>query len=111
MSYNKNEREQYNEHRNNACENLGITKNQYNYLRRFANELSQIDEDSCNGVIEQDNYEICESSAMERLSEYIYKIKKTYLYAYHQTDPRGASLYLSAEPMNSATYTNGVAIY
>jgi hypothetical protein len=29
---------------------------------------------------------------------------------YHQTDPRGASLYLSADPIDGSTYTSGVAV-
>lgn len=112
MSYNKTERENYNDHRNNACDRLGITKNQYNSLRRFANELSQIDEESCNGAIDENLYEICESSAMERLSEYLIKINRAFFYTYHQTDPRGASLYISNdEELANANYTNGIAIF
>lgn len=33
------------------------------------------------------------------------------LYWYHQTDPRGASLYVSREPLDCQNYTRGVAIY
>lgn len=31
------------------------------------------------------------------------------LHFYHQTDPRGASLYVSNEPLNDMNYTNGIA--
>ncbi len=33
------------------------------------------------------------------------------LYFYHQTDPRGAALYISREPLTDSTYTKGVAVY
>ena len=32
------------------------------------------------------------------------------LHFYHQTDPRGCSLYVSNEPLNSSNYTNGLAV-
>lgn len=33
------------------------------------------------------------------------------LHYYHQTDPRGASVYVAMEPLTASTYLNGVAIY
>lgn len=33
------------------------------------------------------------------------------LHFYYQTDPRGASLYLSREPMTDQNYSSGVAVY
>lgn len=33
------------------------------------------------------------------------------LHFYYQTDPRGASLYLSREPLTDSNYTNGRAVY
>ena len=32
------------------------------------------------------------------------------LHCYHQTDPRGAALYLSTEPLDRQTYTRGIAL-
>lgn len=32
------------------------------------------------------------------------------LHFYHQTDPRGCQLYVSTEPLDDRTYTNGVAV-
>ena len=32
------------------------------------------------------------------------------LFFYHQTDPRGAALYLSSEPLDHQTYTRGIAL-
>ena len=42
MSYTKKEREYYNQQRDKICESLGITKNQYNWLRRKGEELRKI---------------------------------------------------------------------
>lgn len=36
--------------------------------------------------------------------------KKYNLFFYHQTDPRGCSLYISKEPLTDSNYTNGFAV-
>ena len=54
--YTKKERERYNEDRKRTCERLGITKNQYNWLRRKGEALHKIYIDNCNGVIEEGDY-------------------------------------------------------
>lgn len=37
--------------------------------------------------------------------------KRLGLHYYHQTDPRGAALYLAREPLTDSAYTRGVAVY
>lgn len=47
-----------------------------------------------------------EAGALKRISELC---KRTGAHFYHQTDPRGCALYVSAEPIDSNNYTRGVA--
>ena len=113
MTYTKNERENYNDHRDHACDTLMITKNQYNYLRRLANELSKVDVDYCNGDIDDETiYDIKTDDVLDRMGAYLHKIRP-YAEIYHQSDPRGASLYISNdEKMTQANYNSvGVCIY
>ena len=49
MTYTKKERERYNDDRARACKRLGITKNQYNWLRRKGEALRKVYEANCNG--------------------------------------------------------------
>ena len=105
------ERNQYNQHRANVCEKLGITKNQYNYLRRLGEQLHKVYENNCNGLYKT------EEEADEAERELIYRVnvykQECYelLYAYFQTDPRGATIYLDKSPINQMNYTNTSCIY
>ena len=109
--FTKQERERYNEDRERACKRLEITKNQYNWLRRKGEELRKIYEDNCNGLYKTEE----ESDKAER--DLIYQINvykqecEELLYAYFQTDPRGATIYLDREPILENNYTNAVCIY
>ena len=47
-----------------------------------------------------------ERGAMRRVSALCARLG---IYHYHQTDPRGCALYISAEPLTNSAYTNGVA--
>ena len=47
-----------------------------------------------------------EAGALRRIAEVC---KRTGLHFYHQTDPRGCSLYVSNEPLPENDYTRGVA--
>lgn len=108
----KQETQYYNEHRLIACERLEITVNQYNYLRRISNDLNQIDCDNCNGDLTESEYEDKEQDLLNQLGEYLTKIKRPFsLFEYHQTDPRGASLYMDTKEISRDRYTDAVCIY
>jgi|SRR5665213_1293051 len=111
-SYTRSEREEYNIMRDKACAQLGITKSQYNAFRRLAERLTVTDTQYCNG-----EYPYAEADGEFR---YDHKASAIYdaieaklggLHYYHQSDPRGRSLYVSKEPMDSDSYTSGVVIY
>lgn len=99
-------------------------------LRRAEMTLRRWAEEECNGTIQRDEtsgqaYRHCgygngrgpflttkiadrEAGALRRI-EAICKARG--LYYFHQTDPRGCALYVSAEPMTDSDYsTKGVAI-
>lgn len=48
-----------------------------------------------------------EASTLKRVAEWC---KENGLHFYHQTDPRGCSLYLSHEPITDRDYTRGVPV-
>jgi len=107
--YTKKERQHYNENRERACQRLGITKNQYNWLRRKGKALHTIYERDCNGEYPHEDFaETLEEPIYYAIQEYI---KPFGLYAYYQTDPRGATLYLDKEPIPEDNYTQAVCIY
>ncbi len=109
--YTKKEREYYNIHREKACQYLGITKNQYNWLRRKGEELRKVYENDCNGLYKTEE----ESNRAEKDITYqinIYKQEcEELLYAYFQTDPRGATLYLDKKPIPKNNYPQAICIY
>jgi hypothetical protein len=111
---------------------MGLSAVDADRIRRIAMTLSRWDEAECNGDIQRDettnkpvrcyetkydgkwtrrSYPIPdrESGAIRRLNA----ICKEYgLFFYHQTDPRGASLYLSKEEINGNNYTqNSTAVF
>ena len=109
--YTKSEREQYNQHRANVCEKLGITKNQYNWFRRYGQKLHTIYENNCNGY---------ESSTAEQADEREEQVITDAINAecvnlgltvYYQTDPRGATIYLDKSPIKRESYNNSSCIY
>ena len=106
--FTKLERERYNEHRDRACQRLGITKNQYNWLRRAGETLHQAYEQNCNGTISEIDYEVRTETAEDLVMEYIKPFK---LSVYFQTDPRGASIYLDKVEIPENNYTQAVCIY
>lgn len=111
MNYTKKEREYYNMQRDRTCERLGITKNQYNHLRRQGEKLRKLYEDNCNGLVaSQLEYELLENELALELYSYMRK-NHINLYSYFQTDPRGATLYLDMDSINDNNYTNACCIY
>ena len=111
MVYTKKEAERYNEDRHRACIRLGITKNQYNWFRRKGEELRMIYENNCNGVYEiEEEYILAEKELIYKINVYKQECVEL-LYAYFQTDPRGATLYLDTKKIPKDNYSQAVCIY
>lgn len=108
MTYTKLERGRYNEDRARKCKALGITKNQYNWLRRKGEELHKIYEDNCNGEINEKDYDRKTSELEHMIYGYIGKLG---LFIYLQTDPRGATIYLDRNKIPENNYTQAICIY
>ena len=112
MTHTKKEREYYNLQRDRICQRLGITKNNYNWLRRKGEELHKVYEDDCNGVLElnYDNgeYDDYMKPFYRTIDAYV---KELGLQVYYQTDPRGATIYLDNKPISDNAYTNASCIY
>lgn len=93
-------------------------------LRRAERTLHRWGEDTCNGYIQRDDdtgkpfrvygpdhqYRSAapdlEAGALRRVAELCATLG---LHFYHQTDPRGCALYVSAEPLTDQAYHRGVA--
>ena len=93
-------------------------------LRRAELTLQRWSEQECNGQIERSGHDekpyrvsLCndkwrapipdrEAGALKRVQEVC---KRRGLYFYHQSDPRGCSLYVSTEPLDQFNYNNGIA--
>ncbi len=108
MNYTQEERTDYNLHRDNVCRGLGITHNQYNYLRRLGSILHAIYEANCNGTIEESDYELETSSVYSKCDKYV---KYLGLFVYYQADPRGATIYVSENEIPRNNYTSAYCIY
>jgi len=81
----------------------------YDQLRVIAKQLHKLDEYNCNYGLttrQEKRRERLEAEA-EEIAKRVFR-----LHAYHQGDPRGASLYLvkSKKEANAGTYSNGVCI-
>jgi len=108
MTYTKKEREYYNKYRASVCDKLGITECDYNYFRLNGQALHNLYELDCNGEIEQDMYD----GETKKLYDILEKrADKHDLYIYFQTDPRGATVYLSLDPIPENNYTIASCIY
>ena len=101
MTYTKKEREDYNTHRGAVCEILGITKNEYNWFRRLGNSLHKVYEDSCNGTVDENEEELV-TGRLYGLGDS--KAEGLHLHIFYQTDPRGATIYLSNEAIEAHNY-------
>ena len=113
----------------NRLNNAGVAADftQANILRRAQITLHGWAEKECgtgNGCIERDEstdkcywlnsmtgnrYQVrdMETPALKRVSEVCAELGA---YFYHQGDPRGCALYVSAEPINDQSHNRGVAI-
>lgn len=110
MTYTKDETKWYNTNRDSVCKTLNITKNQYNYLRRISNAINDLDCKYCNGEI--GDYENSSGVYMliQKAKTYTLKIDRCFNF-YHQSDPRGASLYASKNPISRDNYNLAECIY
>lgn len=113
MNQTKAEREAYNAYREAACDRLRITRNQYNWLRRQAALLQSLDEQYCNGEVSEGTFETAEAIHMGITLGKLCQWDAANLgyHIYHQSDPRGCSLYLDTAPISEEHLQNAVAIY
>jgi hypothetical protein len=95
--------------------NFSLSINVYKRLIPVASQLHRIAERKCNGYADTDWGRKQEQRDIRKeanlLNKAISLADEVGLYAYHQTDPRGVSLYLIDNSMNDTNYNNGVAIY
>ncbi len=124
----KKEREQYNQHRERVGKELGIEKKHYNALRRVGQSLSKHDTDYANGATgggakyvgnkivnryEDKQHSKDVGKAFSKAEALRQKMGgKSKMHFYHQTDPRGASLYVGKKRMSGNDYrSKGHVIY
>ena len=110
-TYTNTDRERYNKDREITCKRLNITENQYNWLRRKGQELRKIYEDNCNGLIHTDDEYFYLTREIEKeVFNYLRRINEG-LHVYFQTDPRGATIYVSHVTLHDKDYNQGNCIY
>ena len=86
-----------------------INVNRIDELRKISRQLHHLDERSCNyGLTEQQ--EKREKGLEKKANELVAEISPLYR-AYHQSDPRGCSLYIITDEMGDTNYNNGMAIH
>lgn len=107
MAYSKKEREQYNKSREHTSKDLGLSKNEYNYLRRISQALNKYGTDNANGDTEEKEYFKNIGQAFSKTKKF-----KGKLHFHHQTDPRGVALYAAKEKIRDTDYSSkGRPIY
>lgn len=78
----------------------------YEDLKKISKSLHTLDENHCNyGLTSRQETRI---TSLEKKAEDL--AQRIGLHAYHQSDPRGCSLYLIDDTMNDSTYNYGIAI-
>ena len=107
--YTAKERQRYNEDREITCKRLGITKNEYNWLRHKGEELRKLYEDNCNGYFSDETEYYAKTGAIEKVVNAY--VKKLGLYIYYQGDPRGVTVYLDKKAIPENNYTSAECIY
>lgn len=96
--------EWYKRDRELICEDLGITINQFNQFRRIGNDLHKLYERQCNGYTQQ-FHEDRDNEREQIFNDKAIKLAtKLGLEVFFQTDPRGATIYLSKEPIADNNY-------
>jgi hypothetical protein len=99
----------------NKIDNVRIVISVYKELIPVARQLQRIGERKCNGYANTDWGRKQEARDTKKeanlLNRAISLADEIGLQAFHQTDPRGVSLYLISNDMDDTNYSNGVAIY
>ena len=94
---------------------VSLVINVYKRLLPVARQLNIIGVRHCNGYADTDWGRKQEARDNRKeanlLNKAISLADEIGLQAYHQTDPRGVSLYLVTNEMDSTNYSNGIAIY
>ena len=88
-----------------------ITENQYNWLRRKGQMLYKIYEDNCNGIIQTDDEYLGLTVPIEKEVKAYLKKANDKLHVFFQTDPRGATIYVSHLTLHDYDYSQGQCIY
>ena len=100
---------------NEKIQNVSLVINVYKRLLPVSRQLNLIGIRQCNGYASTDwgrKQETRDSKKETKLlNRAISLADELGLQAYHQTDPRGVSLYLITNEMDSTNYNNGIAIY
>jgi hypothetical protein len=115
----KQQREYYLEYVKNIVNKLGISKAEFDSFKKWGQTLRGIYERQCNGYLlkpELRDWDKVSEKRDEKLELDYNKVvmnqaKKLGLYVYFQTDPRGATIYLSREPIPENNYTVASCIY
>lgn len=86
---------------------LNQAHNIFKQLEKIAKTLHRLDENDCNYGLSkaQETRQVNLEKRAEELAQ------ELGLHAFHQGDPRGASLYLVENKKAYNNYTNGIAIY
>lgn len=122
MAFTRKERAEYNQHRERTSKELGIDKNAYNRLRRVGQALHKADENYANGTTGgapkysgnkiTNRYEDKEHRGDTNKAFAKTKALKGKVNLYHQSDPRGASLYAGKKRLSQNDYNfKGHVIY
>ena len=83
-------------------------KQDYTALRFLSRRLSTIDTQGCNGELTEEQQDGKYAPVLARLDAILTPYG---LHYYHQTDPRGAALYVSTLPIGPENYTSALCIY
>ena len=83
-------------------------KEDYLALRYLSRRLSTIDTQNCNGELTEEQEKGKTIAVYKRINAILNPYD---LHWYHQTDPRGAALYVGATPITQVNYTSALCIY
>jgi hypothetical protein len=81
---------------------------EYEDLRYCSRRLSTIDTQNCNGELTEDQEKGKTIAVYKRINAILNPYD---LHWYHQTDPRGAALYISTVELTQANYTSALCVY
>lgn len=94
-----------------SCERLGITLNQWAYIKRIGSTLNGLYCNDCNGF-ELDRERIKNEKKEEILEKNARKFAADNgLFIFLQGDPRGATIYLDKQEIPENNYTRAVCVY